>query len=141
MGRAGTAGLLSSGDRPSLSACWTLQFQRYGIIGATVFSCAIVVQMFYKTSMWAVNITALQVIEQPECNVRQLILLLSLLKAFKWGALVGALSASSLIMTGFGVRRMSVLEQLRLLRFHPNLSLPPGCSFVLTLCTEWSSSF
>jgi len=63
-----------------------VQLRTFAIVGGTLFSVSVVVNMFYKTGMWAVNITAYQ--------------------AFQWGAAVGAISAGSLVLAAVNVRRL-----------------------------------
>jgi len=76
--------MVKSWNRLSWGERW-LKLQRYLVLGGTVFSCVIVVQMFYKTTAWAVNITAIQ--------------------AFKWGAITGAIATASAIMGVLSIRR------------------------------------
>jgi len=58
----------------------------FGIVSGAIFCGTVLMQMFYKTSMWAVNITAYQ--------------------AFKWGAATGATGAACLVLTAGSIRKM-----------------------------------
>jgi len=80
------------------------------IAGGSIFTVSIVVQMFYQTTSWAVNITAYQATNSHRCNHTGSPLTVAALflapKAFKWGTITGLTTGGVLFLAAANIRRM-----------------------------------
>lgn len=88
-----------------------LQLRTVLIVGGTIFSVSVVIQMFYSTTSWAVNITAYQAKNMAPMlrsgSHRSLFSeLWVLLQAFKWGAITGITTGGVLALSAANIRRL-----------------------------------